>query len=454
MSSKQTEIQQAFQQQMDEKELLNCMRCGFCLPSCPTYIESGQQETHSPRGRIALMKAVRDGVIEPDEDVEHSLNLCLGCRACEPVCPSGVKYGRLLEDARDIIQQHKKQSIPVKLVRRVVFKGLFPSQSRMRKAAGLLRFYQTSGLQTAARKTGMLKVLPPHLRLMEQALPKVPRQRKSRLTEYKAAGPTRIRVAFFTGCLMDTVFSSTNEATIQLLQLAGCDVIVPPIQTCCGALHGHSGEKEQAKQLAKRNIEAFEEIDADAIVMNAGGCGAFLSDYDHLLCDNPDFQKRSEAFSKKITDISDILVELEFHRRMPLALPEQVITYQDSCHLRNGMGVQHAPRVLMKAIQGVSFKEMKDSGRCCGSAGIYNILQPKMSMQILDHKMTEATQTKAAAIVTSNPGCQLQMAAGIKRSGHSPSMRAVHLADLLLEAVLYGKKRPAHQAERFFHAYL
>ncbi|KKD42711.1 (Fe-S)-binding protein [Bacillus sp. FSL L8-0167] len=440
MSSKQTEIQQAFQQQMDEKELLNCMRCGFCLPSCPTYIESGQQETHSPRGRIALMKAVREGVIEPDEDVEHSLNLCLGCRACEPVCPSGVKYGRLLEDARDIIQQHKKQSIPVKLIRRVVFKGLFPSQSRMRKAAGLLRFYQTSGLQTAARKTGMLKVLPPHLRLMEQALPKVPRQQKSRLTEYKAAGPARKRVAFFTGCLMDTVFSSTNEATIQLLQLAGCDVIVPPIQTCCGALHGHSGEKEQAKQLAKRNIEAFEEIDADAIVMNAGGCGAFLSDYDHLLCDDPDFQKRSEAFSKKITDISDILVELEFHRRMPLALPEQVITYQDSCHLRNGMGVQHAPRVLMKAIQGVSFKEMKDAGRCCGSAGIYNILQPKMSMQILDHKMTEASQTKAAAIVTSNPGCQLQMAAGIKRSGHSPSMRAVHLADLLLEAVLYGKK--------------
>ncbi|TQR26563.1 (Fe-S)-binding protein [Bacillus safensis] len=439
-SSKQTEIQQNFQQQMDEKELLNCMRCGFCLPSCPTYIESGQQETHSPRGRIALMKAVRDGVIEPDADVEHSLNLCLGCRACEPVCPSGVKYGRLLEDARDIIQQHKKQSIPIKLVRRVVFKGLFPSQSRMRKAAGLLRFYQTSGLQTAARKTGMLKVLPPHLRLMEQALPKVPRQQKSRLTEYKAAGPARKRVAFFTGCLMDTVFSSTNEATIQLLQLAGCDVIVPPIQTCCGALHGHSGEKEQAKQLAKRNIEAFEEIDADAIVMNAGGCGAFLSDYDHLLCDDPDFQKRSEAFSKKIKDISDILVELEFHRRMPLALPEQIITYQDSCHLRNGMGVHHAPRLLMKAIQGVSFKEMKDSGRCCGSAGIYNILQPKMSMQILDHKMTEARETKATAIVTSNPGCQLQMAAGIKRSGHSPSMRAVHLADVLLEAVQYGKK--------------
>ncbi|MBX7003762.1 MULTISPECIES: (Fe-S)-binding protein [Bacillus] len=439
-SSKQKEIQQQFQEQMDEKELLNCMRCGFCLPSCPTYIESGQQETHSPRGRIALMKAVRDGVIEPDEDVEHSLNLCLGCRACEPVCPSGVKYGQLLEDARDIIQQHKKQSFPVKLMRRVVFKGLFPSQSRMRQAASFLRFYQTSGLQTAARKTRILKVLPSHLQLMEQALPKVPPQKKKRLNEYKAIGQAKKRVAFFTGCLMDTVFSNTNKATIHLLQLAGCDVIVPPIQTCCGALHGHSGEKDQAKQLAKRNIEAFEKTDADAIVMNAGGCGAFLSDYGHLLQDDPDFQKRSKAFSQKITDISSILVELEFHRHVPLALPAQVITYQDSCHLRNGMNVQQAPRMLMKAIQGVTFKEMKDAGRCCGSAGIYNILQPDMSMQILDHKMTEASNTAAAAIVTSNPGCQLQMAAGVKKAGHMPSMRAIHLADFLLEAVQYGKK--------------
>lgn len=217
-------------------------------------------------------------------------------------------------------------------------------------------------------------------------------------------------------------------------------MIVPPIQTCCGALHGHSGEKDQAKQLAKRNIEAFEETDADAIVMNAGGCGAFLSDYGHLLQDDPDFQKRSKAFSQKITDISSILVELEFHRHVPLALPAQVITYQDSCHLRNGMNVLQAPRVLMNAIQGVTFKEMKDAGRCCGSAGIYNILQPDMSMQILDHKMTEANNTAAAAIVTSNPGCQLQMAAGVKKAGHMPSMRAIHLADFLLEAVQYGKK--------------
>ncbi|WP_353855575.1 (Fe-S)-binding protein [Bacillus sp. Bos-x628] len=441
-SHEQKEMQQQFQQQMDEKELLNCMRCGFCLPSCPTYIETRQEETHSPRGRIALMKAVRDGVIEPDEDVEHALNLCLGCRACEPVCPAGVKYGRLLEDARDIIQQHKKQPLPVKLVRRLVFKGLFPSQSRMRKAAGLLRFYQTSGLQTAAQKTGFLKVLPSHLQVMERALPKIPskKEMKNRLNEYQAIGTRRKRVALFSGCIMDTIFFKTNQATIHLLQLAGCEVVTPPMQTCCGALHGHSGEKKQAKHLAKRNIEAFEQTDVDAIVINAGGCGAFLIDYDHLLKDDRSFQKRSEAFSQKVKDLSEILVSLDFHHRIPLALPEQIITYQDSCHLRNGMGVHNAPRLLMKAIEGVTFNEMKDADRCCGSAGIYNLMQPVMSMQILDHKMTEANKTAAATIVTSNPGCHLQMIAGIERASDASKMRAVHLADFLLEAVQYGKR--------------
>lgn len=242
---------------------------------------------------------------------------------------------------------------------------------------------------------------------------------------------------------MDTMFFNTNEATIYLLRLAGCDVVTPSRQTCCGALHGHSGEKNLAKQLAKRNIVAFEETDVDAIVMNAGGCGAFLKDYDHLLKDDPSFHQRSEAFSQKIKDLSEILVELDFHQRVHLALPEQIITYQDSCHLRNGMGVHHAPRLLMKAIAGVSLREMKDADRCCGSAGIYNLLQPNMSMHILDHKMTEVSNTLATTIVTSNPGCQLQMVAGIERSGDTSKLSAVHLADLLVEAVQYGKKRPA-----------
>lgn len=192
-------IQKQFKEQMNEDELLNCMRCGFCLPTCPTYIESGFQESHSPRGRIALMKAVVDGVIEPDEEVEKSLNMCLGCRACEPVCPSGVNYGHLLEEARDIINQNKKHSIPVKTIRKVVFEGLFPHQNRMQNATGLLSFYQRSGLQRIVRSTGILKLLPDNLALMETVLPTVPplKEMKNRPTHLLSKVETKKRVAFF-----------------------------------------------------------------------------------------------------------------------------------------------------------------------------------------------------------------------------------------------------------------
>ncbi len=270
-------IEQQFKQRMDEEELLNCMRCGFCLPSCPTYIESGFQESHSPRGRIALMKAVVDGTIEPDEDVERSLELCLGCRACEPVCPSGVNYGRLLEEARDIIQQNKKHTLPVKVLRRAVFKGLFPHQNRIRALTGILGVYQRSGMQNVIRKSGLLRLLPDHLAKMEAVLPKVPdmKQLKKRPHLLPAIGEEKKRAAFFSGCLMDTLFLDTNMATIELLRLAGCEIIIPEQQTCCGALHGHSGEKSEAVLLAKRNIQAFEDSNADFIVTNAGDAEHF-----------------------------------------------------------------------------------------------------------------------------------------------------------------------------------
>ncbi|MBM7704792.1 (Fe-S)-binding protein [Metabacillus iocasae] len=435
-------IQEKFKQQMNEDELLNCMRCGFCLPSCPTYIESGYQESHSPRGRIALMKAVVDGIIEPDEDVERSLELCLGCRACEPVCPSGVKYGHLLEEARDIIQQNKKHSLPVRAIRNVVFKGMFPHQNRMRAATSLLGVYQRSGLQKVVRKTGMLKVLPDHLATMEKVLPNVPtlKQMKNRPTYLQAQGTQKKRVAFFSGCLMDTMFMGTNDATTKLLQLAGCEIIIPKTQACCGALHGHSGEKAQAKELAKRNIDAFEKENIDYIITNAGGCGGFLIDYDHLLKDDPQWAYRAKAFVAKLKDISSILVELEFHKQL-LQLPNQVITYQDSCHLQNVMRTSGEPRQLLRAIEGVQFTEMKDADRCCGSAGIYNIVESDMSMQILDHKMEQAKATHATTIATANPGCLLQMKLGIEREGLSDSIRAVHIVDLLIEAYEYRQKK-------------
>ncbi|WP_299087212.1 (Fe-S)-binding protein [uncultured Metabacillus sp.] len=429
-------IQQQFKERMNEDELLNCMRCGFCLPSCPTYVESGFKESHSPRGRIALMKAVADGLIEPDEDVERSLELCLGCRACEPVCPSGVNYGHLLEEARDIINQNKKHSLPVRAVRKAVFAGLFPHQNRMMMATGFLGFYQRSGLQSMMRKTRLLNLLPDHLVTMEKVLPKVPtmKEMKNRPTHLQAEGTRKKRVAFFSGCLMDTMFLETNNATVKLLQTAGCEIVIPQNQACCGALHGHSGEKEQAKELAKRNIRAFEELNIDYIITNAGGCGAFLIDYDHLLKNDPEWKERAKAFVDKLKDVSAVLVDLEFHKRN-LKLPAQVVTYQDSCHLRNVMKTSIEPRLLLQAIKGIDFQEMKDADRCCGSAGIYNIVESEMSMQILDHKMEQAKATHATTIVTANPGCLLQMKLGIEREGLSERVRALHIVDLLLEAL-------------------
>jgi glycolate oxidase iron-sulfur subunit len=434
-------VQREFKNKMDENELLNCMRCGFCLPSCPTYVETNQNEAASPRGRIALMKGVVDGVIEPDEEIERQLNLCLGCRACEPVCPSGVKYGHLLEEARDIFQQNKTHSFPVKVLRKAVFKHLFPYQKRIRRLVGLLSLYQRSGLQTIARKS-LMKLMPRNLSQMERAVPKVPtiKEMKNRPTQLKPAGSAKKRVAFFSGCLMDTMFMPTNNASIKLLQQVGCEVVIPRSQNCCGALHGHSGEKETAKELAKRNITAFEELDVDAIITNAGGCGAFLIEYDHLLKGDPEWAERAKAFTAKMKDLSAILVELDFHKQK-LSLGNQVITYQDSCHLRNVMHTSAQPRKLLKSIKGTEFREMKDADRCCGSAGIYNIVEPAMSMQILDHKMEHVQLTEETTIVTANPGCLLQMKLGIEREGLQDSVRTVHIADLLLEALDDGQRR-------------
>lgn len=383
------------------------------------------------------MKAVVEGKMEPDEDFERTLSLCLGCRACETVCPSGVKYGHLLEDARDIINQNKQFSLPARVVRKTVFHTLFPHQNRMRGVTNLIGIYQRSGLQTVARKIGFMGILPKHLETMEKVLPKVPtmKEMKNRPEHVLPVGKPTNRVAFFTGCLMDTIFLKTNDATIKLLQLAGCEIVIPKDQACCGALHGHSGEKEGAKELARRNIKAFEDLNVDYIITNAGGCGAFLIDYDHLLQDDPEWKDRAIAFTKKIQDITEILVAVKFHEKVKLELPHQIITYQDSCHLKNVMKTASAPRTLLKAIRGVTYHEMKDAGRCCGSAGIYNIIESEMSMKMLDYKMAQVKNTQAATVVTANPGCLLQMKAGIEKEKLADKMRGVHIVDLLIEAI-------------------
>ncbi|WP_416333779.1 (Fe-S)-binding protein [Bacillus smithii] len=436
--SEKKSIQIAFKERMNEDELLNCMRCGFCLPSCPTYLVSGYKESQSPRGRIALMKAVYDGMIQPDDEFVNSLNLCLGCRACEPVCPSDVHYGHLLEEARDIINQNKKHSLPVRTVRKVVFEKLFPKKSNLINVTSLVGYYQRSGLQKVARKIGFMKLFPDNLREMEKILPDIPKKKEmiDRDEHFAPAGSKKATVAFFSGCLMDTMFMETNHATIQLLQKAGCEIVIPKTQSCCGALHGHGGEKEIAKELAKQNIEAFEKHDVDYIITNAGGCGAFLIEYDHLLKDEPEWLERAKAFVAKIKDITEILYELDFHKKYSLSLPEQIVTYQDSCHLRNVMKTSKAPRELLRSIKGITFKEMENADSCCGSAGIYNIVEPKTSMEILDQKMVKIKKTKATTIVTANPGCLMQMMLGIERE-KLKDVKAVHIVDLLLEATKY-----------------
>lgn len=434
---------------LDYDQLTNCMRCGFCLPACPTFRETGV-EPESPRGRIALMKAVVDGVMEPDQAFEDQMNHCLGCRACEPVCPADVKYGQLIEQTRDAIEDHANHGAVVKGTRKLFFRGIFPHQSRMKLLGKSLRLYQKSGLQKVARGTGVMKLFPAHMREMEQILPEAASKGVvERLGEhYPAKGEQIATVALFRGCIMDVLFADTNVNTVKLLSEAGFDVVIPKTQGCCGALHAHSGEMDQARELARVNVKAFKDAGVDYIVSNAGGCGALLVEYDHLLHEDESWAADAAWFAKRVVDISTIVVE---KGRVPAfaeaaaegEVPEAVaatgaaatITYQDSCHLRNVMKGSVAPRKLMKSVAGAQFCEMRESDRCCGSAGIYNVTQPEMAGQILEHKMEHANATGAQYLLTSNPGCLLQMKLGIDKHGRGGDMKAMHIVDYLYERI-------------------
>lgn len=433
------------------------------------------------------MKAVVDGVLEPDEHFERELSLCLGCRACESACPSGVQYGRLLEQARAIIHEHKTYSWPVRTLRSIFFKRILPSPAVLKSLGTLLWFYQRSGLQWLARKTKLIQaLLPQHLVSMERIIPQIvsPAQlwkkdgewqskaeyeRLSNQNEPNGKTDADADVQFFKGCIMDVMFHKTNQHTVQLIQKAGFDVHLPQAQTCCGALHAHAGDVQTAKALAKKNIIAFERMEREnvmqhrpqsgdaasssdsegwQIVTNAGGCGAFLKEYAHLLHDEPQWRERAAAFAERIVDISEWLTEHaelknDSHRSAVPPVDDgeiiERITYQDSCHLRHGLRVDQAPRQLLKQLDGVQFIELSNAHMCCGSAGIYNILEQEMAMNVLDHKMGEVKKTQAKTIVTSNPGCLLQMQLGIQREGLEDKMKAVHLVDFLYEKEINAK---------------
>jgi glycolate oxidase iron-sulfur subunit len=431
-------------------ELTNCMRCGFCQPACPTFQETGY-EAASPRGRIALMKAVTDGLMPPDASFRQQMDLCLGCRACEPVCPADVKYGQLLEQTRAVLEEEPEHHRWwVRIARRVTFTHLFPYPKRMRLMGGALKLYQRSGLRSIAQAS-VLKMLPEPLRQMEAILPPAASQgvvEQLGTTFYPAKGEAIATVGMFRGCIMDILFTETNKNTVKLLAEAGFNVVIPDTQQCCGALHAHSGELEQAMQLAKQNIKAFQDAQVDYIVSNAGGCGALLVEYDHLLHEDTEWAGAAGWFASRVKDVSQIIME---KGRIAAILPRASatsqgtgssgrtmdikyrVTYQDSCHLRNVMKAGNAPRDLLKRTADITFVELPEADRCCGSAGIYNIVQPEMSMQILDHKMEHVKQTDAHVLLTSNPGCLLQMKLGVERETVSDQLKVMHVVDFLHE---------------------
>ncbi|HIW33086.1 MAG TPA: (Fe-S)-binding protein [Candidatus Paenibacillus intestinavium] len=432
-------------EKLDYDQLTNCMRCGFCLPACPTFKETGM-EPASPRGRIALMKAAVDGLMVPDQQFEDQMNLCLGCRACEPACPADVKYGQLIEQTKEAIEQHSTHSLPIKVMRKTLFRAVFPKRGALKLLGGSLALYEKSGLQKVVRKTGMMKLFPDHLAEMESILPTASNKGVvERLgTFYPAKGEAIAKVAMFRGCIMDVMFADTNVNTVELLAAAGFDVYIPESQVCCGALHAHSGEMNDAKELAAVNIDVFKALDVDYIVSNAGGCGALLVEYDHLLKEDQNYKESAAWFATRVIDVSTLVVEKgripQFDQKQAANdSPTVKVTYQDSCHLRNVMKGASAPRTLMKGIANAEFIEMVDADSCCGSAGVYNVVQPEMAGSILEHKMEYAGKTSASYMLTSNPGCLLQMKLGIEKHKPEQPMKAMHIVDFLHERMILSK---------------
>ena len=410
-------------------DLDRCVHCGLCLNACPTYRELGM-EMDSPRGRVYQMVQVANGAPISPSYVEH-IGLCLACRGCETACPSGVQYGRLVEAARAEIEAQTVRPRHVRLLRRFIFGHLLQGRTALSIAGTLLYLYEGSGLKKLVRAMGLLHLLG-RLGDLEQLAPSAqPPFFFSQVGKtFPAEGARRYRVGFLAGCIANISFARLNEATLRVLQKNGCEVVLPENQGCCGALHVHAGLREEARALARRNIDAFLSGGFDAIITNAAGCGSTLKEYGELLEDDAGYKEKAHQFSKLMRDVTEFLAGIELNPRMGRI--EAGVTYQDSCHLCHGQKVRTAPRKLLAAIPGITFREMPFSDVCCGSAGIYNVVHNEMSMAILEKKMDAVNSTTASIIATANPGCMLQLQAGVRL--HGRRQRVLHVVEVLDEA--------------------
>lgn len=418
---------------LDYSVVQQCMHCGLCLPTCPTY-DATKLERNSPRGRISLMRAIADERLEPTKEFADEMYFCLGCLACMTACPAGVNYAELFEHARaeaeasGVLKSPKRSAI-----RSFTVGWLFMDLSRLQLLGRAMRLWQDTGLQGFVRRSGVMNLLPKRLRELEAMTPEVESEFSADLIAplTPAYAERRFRVAMLTGCAQDLTFASVNRDTVEVLVRNGCEVVTPPAQNCCGSLHAHNGEWTLAQQLARRNIDQFSPDQFDAIITNAGGCGSHLKHYAKLLADDSAYLARAHEWDRKVKDIHEWLGEIGI-APAPKSQPEQVVTYHESCHLCHGQKITAQPRQLLKAIPNLKLVELAESNWCCGSAGIYNLTQPEMAGQLLERKMNHVIASQATTVATGNPGCLLQLINGCKQRG--VELRVVHPITLLAEA--------------------
>lgn len=405
----------------NNKLYLDCIHCGLCLPSCPTYRTLGN-EMDSPRGRIYLMRALDEGRAQiTDSFVDHMFK-CLDCRACETACPSGVHFGHMMEDTRATIVAQR----PAHWIARLMLEHVFPYPRRFKAAARLLQFYQYSGFQKLMRSSGLLQFFAPGMARKESLMPDLDMaQGESVRGFYPAEGERVGTVAFFTGCVMDSMLNSVNRDSVRLLAAAGYDVVVPKSQVCCGALANHAGLRNAAVEAARKNIEVFKDPSIEAVIINAAGCGSMLKEY-------PDILPEAAPFSARVKDIAEFLAHTRIADRLNVPLNKRV-GYDDPCHLIHGQGIKSEPRALLRAIPGIDLVEIPGADQCCGSAGIYNITQTEISMTILDAKMEQIRRAGIEVLATGNPGCMFQFRYGAKRAGLN--LKVVHPVELLADAL-------------------
>ncbi|HEY8367819.1 MAG TPA: heterodisulfide reductase-related iron-sulfur binding cluster [Thermodesulfobacteriota bacterium] len=418
------------------EKILDCVHCGLCLPTCPTYVALGT-EMDSPRGRIYLIRQVQEGKLGITDSFVKHMYTCLVCRACETACPSGVQFGSLMERARGQIERHYRRPLPSRLARWFGYAVVLPNPRVLGALVTLIGLYQRSGLRALVRKTGLVKLFGAKNAQREALLPDVPPPADRRpLPEFTAAkGERRGKVALLAGCVMREVFQATNRATIRVLSENGWDVVVPRDQGCCGALHVHEGELERGKALARRDIAAFEAADVDYVVTNVAGCGSVMKEWGELFEHDPEWAERAKRVAARVRDVTELLAAFG-PLRGRLGRLDLTVAYHEPCHLAHAQKVRQEPREVLRQIPGVTLTEIRESDWCCGSAGVYNVVHPDLSMRILDRKMSRVGEVKADVLATGNPGCLIQIGKGMARVGLR--MPVVHPVDLLARAYEAG----------------